>query len=89
MRRGRAVEADPPIRHLATSWEREKETEKFCWSGSEGRVSQPGHPFAPGTRTMKQCLIWVKSALGALGRAGENVARSRDCPLLDSVEDQW
>jgi hypothetical protein len=50
----RAPEVSPF--HPATSWGREKKiTEKTLWGGSEGKVSQPGHPFAPGTRTMKQC----------------------------------
>ena len=40
-------------------------------------------------RTIRMCSIWVKSALGAFGWAGEDVAHSRDCPLLDSVEIQW
>ena len=32
-----------------------KMTEKNYRCDNIGMVSQPGHPFAPGTRTMKQC----------------------------------
>jgi hypothetical protein len=52
----RALEVIPV--HPATSWEQEKrEAEKIYRAGIERKVSQSGHPFAPGTRTMKQCSL--------------------------------